>query len=191
MEEQKKTKVTLRWEDYARIKRLFAVTAKDETRKHLTYVHYNALMKRIEAADGHLLRIESMDLGEKDLLLSEMECLYSIGQAKRMVVVGLDIAEKDEPPYPDIQKVIPDEDRHAPWCMRVGAKVLQQFLKSIDPDEYGNLTFVCSGVRETAYIGMQKAYIRKNEQFVFIGGIMPLRINDHEKLLSKNEEPGK
>lgn len=180
MEEQKKTNVVLRWEDYAKVKRLFAVTSNDETRKNLTYVHYNASEKRVEATDGHLIRIEDMDLGEKDLLLSDMECLYSIGQAKRMAVVGLDIAEKDEPSYPVIQKVIPSEDRHAPWCLRVGVKVLQQFLKSIDPNEYENLTFICCGNEGTSYIGLQKAYIRVDGHFKFIGGIMPLRFDSEE-----------
>lgn len=112
-------KIEINIDQYATIKALHAVTSKGEFRLALQNVRYNAKEKRLEACDGHILRLESMELpSEENLYFRPEDCVLSVAQLKKihgkaLLNTGFDFevsceTEKENGnEYPRIENVIP------------------------------------------------------------------------------------
>lgn len=90
---------------YHIIKALFNCVA-DEERGALSKVFYNSSKKEIVATDGHVLRIEKIDLGEQNLLFDKKDFKTKLPKNKETIVVEVDL----EDIYPDYNVCIPAFD---------------------------------------------------------------------------------
>ena len=174
--------LTITIEQYLIIKAMLAVASKDKTRPTLGMVHYNATQYRLEATDGHILRVEDITLPvDKNILFRPEDLTFTLPQIKKMrgtkvmlfepMVVNYIEATEAPSPYPDVERAIPTatislEFDGVPMIGLDFAKY-KQFLDSFHED---GSVFAMAFTKE---LGATLIY----KEGEFKGMIMPCKIN--------------
>jgi hypothetical protein len=181
-----KTTIVVTASEYAKIKAIFNACSKDEHSEVLQYAFYSAQNRHIIATDGHILRIEDMDLGDMDLLLNQK--YFNLSAAQQKAVYGSDwlkynfinaeieIEFSDDLQYPQYWKIIPQIDRckandNAP-LFGIDLELVSRFQKSIVFEgKFSNVVLV-----PTSSINAILVY--SAESCHFYGLIMPRRADE-------------
>jgi len=180
----KKTTITINATDYARIKALFGACSDNEITSVLQKVYYNATYRHIVATDGHMLRVEDIDLGPDNLLLdrkyfnlttAQQKAVYGYNWYKCNGVTDISIEYDTAEQYPQYEKVIPTIDTYklsenAP-LVGINLKMLSRIEKTIISDKKSKVPVVL--IPTSSKISPIMIYGTNGR---FYGIIMPLRV---------------
>ena len=167
-------KLVLNREQYDKMVLVSKACSKDKTINiSLTFIKYNAEKKHIVAINGHIMRVEAMDLGDKDLLIPADILNYTVIQLKRMNnEIPLSFEESDEN-YPDYERVIPNSEATPIPAIGLNMDVMTDFAKTFPKNTNLKLEFFS----ETSAIKIFQYTLKDDDfEFTFAGVIMPTRM---------------
>ena len=169
-------KLVLNREQYDKMVLVSKACSKDKTlswKFSLTLIKYNAMKKHIVATNGHIMRVEAMDLGDNDLLIPADILDYTVIQLKRMNnEIPLSFEESDES-YPNYENVIPSSEATPIPYIGFDMDILTELSKTFPKNTSLKFEFFSDFSAVKVY-----TFIIDNEEytFTFVGVIMPTRI---------------
>ncbi len=145
----------------------------------LNYVYYNSKKKEIIITDGHILRIESMDLNIDKCIFFDRKDFTKFSRYP-ITIYAYEIS--DLMPYPDYEKCIPEDsfnltDNNA-HCFHLRLEDISNISKTFDKDYNSGLLFVPTRRKnnkdnQRAPIKIYKLELYPDKKYVFCGIIMP------------------
>ncbi len=172
----KNPSINLTPKQYTTIKPLFNAASKDKTsRIALTFVYYNPEIKEVVATDGHILRVEAIDLGKKAIYFAKED--FKSVSGRNDITVQNEYDTEYESKYPEYERVIPDRDykewpdKHPYLC--VSFDLLAQFAKS---DSNKIKSYVLIQTKKLGSVKIFTAYTPDGYDAPrFLGVVMPIR----------------
>ena len=172
-----KRTLVLNREQYDKMVLVSKACSKDKTVRipsfHLTFIKYNAEKKHIVAINGHIMRVEAMDLGDKDLLIPADILDYTVIQLKKIGnEITLSFEESDEN-YPDYERVISNSEATPIPYIGFDMDTMTELAKTFPKNTSLKFEFFSelSAVKVYTFIIDNGEYT-----FTFAGVIMPDRI---------------